>query len=372
MSKLKVAVEGPGPSRWAWALGATLLAAAGLATLRDADRARRPVTPSALASEALDRSLKRGSGDPSVRQALVDLRRRLGQHPLDTATRVAYASLLLGLSRSVEETHAAAFHADLAAELSPVTVPVVRASAVILARTGDTERSTRRIRRMFEYDAESAADLLVTLAAGLQPAEIESSIADTPEAWIAWLTRLHRDDRGVEAYAWLARAFERWPNHPETLERVAAKSVRRGEWEALSDLFAVEREIPERSSTARLIAFRALARAREGNHEAARTDSALALRLGEGDPRVRISAGDAHAAMGQFDQARRLWNHAHFSLQREGATATHKRVLLRLAHLEDDHGSPAAALRLWRSILELDPEHREARQRVEDLTGFSP
>lgn len=376
MSTLKLVlsdpVDGAGGARWPWLVTLLLVAAATLATLRGADEARRPIAARVVAGGALDRSLARGSNDPTVRATLVELRRRVGRQPLDTATRVAYASLLLGLSRSVEETAAAAFHARLSAELSPVTVPVVRAAAVILARTGDTDAAVERVRRMFEYDPGSAADLLLTLSPVLERSAVERCIADAPEAWIAWLARLREAGRDVEANDWLDGAYARWPEHPETATRMAARCVRQEDWPALIAMFAPPRTLRERAEEARLFAYRALAHSIEGDRRAAVDDIELALRLGREEPTVRITAGDARAALGQFDEARRLWNEALFLLARQDAPETRLRLLVRLAGLEDEHGQPAAALRLWRSVLELDPEHLRARRRVEDLTGFSP
>ena len=101
-------------------LTVSVLVAAALATLLGADRARRSMDPRKIAEGALQASLEHGNDAPVVREVLVDLRRSLGRRPLDSGTRVAYAGLLLGLSSSVEQTRAAAFHARRASELAPV------------------------------------------------------------------------------------------------------------------------------------------------------------------------------------------------------------------------------------------------------------
>ena len=56
--------------------------------------------------------------------------------------------------------------------------------------------------------------------------------------------------------------------------------------------------------------------------------------------------------------------------QAPAGAADRRGLLSRLARLEDEYGRPAAALRHWKALLELDPDHVEARRRVDDLTGF--
>ena len=113
---------------------AVFLFTAGAATWLGADSARRPPDPVELAGKALQDSIDKGSRDPAVLARLRALREELAREPLDSMTRTVYAGLLLSLSRSLEEAAAAAFHASAAAELAPVTVPVQRRAARILAR----------------------------------------------------------------------------------------------------------------------------------------------------------------------------------------------------------------------------------------------
>jgi tetratricopeptide (TPR) repeat protein len=355
-------------ARWPLALGLLIAASAVLATLSGADRTRRAAPVRQIAQETLDRALERGSGDANVRRALLELRRRLGRQPLDTRTRVAYSGLLLGLSRSVADTRAAVFHAELAADLSPVTAPVVQASTLILARAGEWEDALRRVREMFLYDAGAAADLLLTLEPWLPGAAVEAGLAEAPEAWLAWVHRLRREGRADAADSWLEGVIRRWPEHPAALEQSAAKLVREQRWQELADLLPDHREIPEEPGTARIFAYRARARAWRGDLAGARGDVELALRLDGDEAGVQIVAGDAYASMGDFEQARELWHRARFTLP-PSSEETRRGVLLRLARLEDRHGRPATALRLWRSLLELDPAHGEAQRRVEELTG---
>ena len=46
-------------------------------------------------------------------------------------------------------------------------------------------------------------------------------------------------------------------------------------------------------------------------------------------------------------------------------------VLVRLANLEESDGRASVALRHWRTVLELDPNHAEARTRIRAMTGGS-
>jgi hypothetical protein len=351
-------------SRWPLAFGLVLVAAALLATVAGADRTRRAVPARQIAQQALERALELGHGNAGVRLALTDLRRRLGRQPLDSRARVAYAGLLLGLSQRVEDTRAAAFHAALAADLAPVTVPVVRASTMILVRAGETDDALARVREMFLYDPRAAAE---TLLSRFPSAAVERGLAETPEAWLAWIDRLRVAGRNDEADAWLARAIRRWPRHAPTLERAAAMLIRQQSWQDLIELFDPVHEVPTGPNAARILAYRARARARSGDADAARDDVEAALRLNGADPGVQISAGDAYEAMGEHDLARQVWNRARYTLSADSPALT--RVLLRLARLEDRHGRPTAALRLWRAILEREPEHPEARRRIAELTG---
>ncbi|HKQ62051.1 MAG TPA: hypothetical protein VJS92_12235, partial [Candidatus Polarisedimenticolaceae bacterium] len=89
----------------------------------------------------------------------------------------------------------------------------------------------------------------------------------------------------------------------------------------------------------------------------------------DADAATLTLAGEALAGLGEFDQARAVWNRALFALPASARTAR-RELLVRLARVEDDHGEPAVALRLWQSVLELEPGLPEARRRIQDLSGF--
>jgi tetratricopeptide (TPR) repeat protein len=74
--------------------------------------------------------------------------------------------------------------------------------------------------------------------------------------------------------------------------------------------------------------------------------------------------------MGDVTRARKEWNRALHDLD-PGQVSARRPLLLRLARLEDLHGRPGAALRLWQAVLEIDPDHAEARRRIDDLSGFN-
>lgn len=351
------------------AVGICLLAAAGLATWLGADAARRPPGSLDLAHRALARALEMGNDDADVRSALLQLRGTLGRRPLDSQTRAIYAGLLLSLCRRLDDTRAPAFHADLAVDLAPVTVPVVERAALVLARSRRPDRAVELVRQMFAYDPRSAADLLLRLEGLLLPAQVEAAVAGIPEALLAWSHQLRIRGRPEEADAWLDRAHARWPDHLPTVRQVAARAVRRADWEALGALFPPGLVLPEEAGSAPLLAYRARLRAERGDAAGAAADASRALELAGERPHVGILAGDALEAAGEHDRARSVWNRVLFSLG-DRSDPARRNLLLRLARLEDRHGRPATALRLWRSLLELDPEQTEARRRVDELSGF--
>ena len=92
-----------------------------------------------------------------------------------------------------------------------------------------------------------------------------------------------------------------------------------------------------------------------------------ALELDGRTPAVRVLAGEAYAVLGQSVEARRQWNRALFGLP-DSARDARVRVLRLLARLEDRQGEPASALRLWRSVLEIEPSHPEAQRRIAELS----
>lgn len=345
-----------------------VVAAALVATWLGADQARRKIEVRELAEGALKTALQRGSEDSDVREALVDMRRTLGWRPLESKTRVVYASLVLGLASRREDMELAAFHADRAAELAPVTVPVVRAAALVLANTGRLERALELIRHMFSYDPSRAAATLAQIETLVLGVRLDEGIPESADAWLAWSRQLRIDGRRDEAEAWLERAHERWPDHVPTLVRMAGAAYRRRDWPALERLLPPGKPLPAEREAATLHIWRAHLALQGGRSDEAVTDVETALRL-QGSGSIRTLAGDFFERMGDPARARREWSRALHGTSRE-SLSTRRALFLRLARLEDRHGRPAAALRFWEAVLEIDPDHAEARRRVDDLSGF--
>ena len=349
-------------------LGALALGVAGLGTGLGADAARRKVEVAQLAEAAVQLALERGSEDRQVRETLIDLRRTLGWRPLESRTRVVYASLVLALSTQVEDMRLAGFHAGRAAQLSPVTVSVVRASTLVLAHTGNLADALALVRRMFGYDAPRAAALLAQVEGLVLVTPLDEALPDTAEAWMAWSVQLSRDGRDEEAGALLQRTYEHWPDYLPARARLANRAYRRQDWPSLAAVLPVDETLPAESAAGQLLIWRAHLKAHQQDERGARADVEAALQLRESRS-VRTLAGDLYETLGDVAQARREWNRA---LHRtpKGQAAARRGLLQRLARLEDVHGRPTAALRLWEALLELDPEHTEAQRRVDDLMGF--
>jgi len=217
-------------------LGALALGAFGLSTWLGADEARRKVEVAALAEAAVQMALERGSEDPQVRETLIELRRTLGWRPLESRTRVVYASLVLALSARAEDAQLAGFQAARAAELSPVTVSVVHAAVLVLSHTGELDHALALVRGMFGYDARRAARLLAQVDSLGLVASVDGAVPETAEAWMAWSRQLANDLRAKEAEAWLERTFDRWPDHLPARTRLAAGAFRRRDWTALGNV----------------------------------------------------------------------------------------------------------------------------------------
>ncbi len=356
-----------GPRSRSGILLATLLVGfAVAASLLGAGAAREPIRAQDLAAGAAEETLVHGSDSKGVRDALVQLRRRVSRSPLDSKTRVTYAGLLLGVSRRLEDTRAAAFHAGRAAELAPVTLSVVGASARVLQRTGESERALELIRSVFEFDPRAAARLLSEIEPTLPATPVERGLPPTPEAWLAWSVRLHELGRTDEGTTRLIDAVRRWPDHLPTLGRIASRAARLDDWETLEGLFPGDREFPELPAAAPVLLQRARVRARRGEAGAAASDVATAFRLGGATPLHRILAGEVHALLGAPDEARRQWGRAMAALP-EGADPMRARILRLLARLEEQEDRPADALRYWQTLLGLDPDNAEARRHIADL-----
>jgi hypothetical protein len=356
-------------SRTSLALCLILLAAGGLATLLGADQARVKVEAGEVADDALRLALERGIDDAEVQAALVHVRRTLGRRPLDARSRVVYASLLLGLSSSEDDIRLAAFHAGRAAELAPVTLSVVRPAALVLAHTRNLERSLELVRSMFGYEPGRAAAVLAEIEARVLGVTPEDGIPPTADAWMAWVRQLRLDHRTADEDAWLRRTHERWPENLAALEQLAARSFYAGDWTTFNTLFPPDLTLPDERRAATALAWRARSRVRRKDVEGARSDAELALRLEGASSGVRMVVGDVFADLQDHSRARLEWNRALHQLEPAG-TADRRSLLSRLARLEDEFGRPAAALRHWQALLELDPGHVKARRRIDDLTGF--
>ena len=196
-----------------------------------------------------------------------------------------------------------------------------------------------------------------------------ASAAEMREALRALLDgRAEKERRHEEAEAWLEQTHERWPDYLPARARLAYRAYRRQDWQALAAVLPAAESLPENPTAAPLLIWRAHLKASRQDESGARADVELALQLADSRT-VRTLAGDLFETLGDVAGARREWNRA---LHRTPAelTAARRGLLQRLARLEDVHGRPAAALHLWEALLELDPEHHEARRRVDDLTGF--
>jgi len=343
--------------------------AALIALLVGSDPVRYPLAARDVAERALRQALEHGSADEGVRASLVTLRASLGRRSLDSRTRVIYADLLLALTRSLDDTAAAAAHASRAAELAPVTVPVVRRASFVLARSGRSPEATALTHEMFSYDPESAADLLFRLEPMLFGRQVTAALPPDPAAWLAWARRLRLANRHDESFTIVQLANAKWPDDLTALYFVCARAVRDEDWAMLGDLLPPDREFPADRDAAPVLAYRARLKSEQEDAAGARADIRRALELGEDSTLVHILVGEAHDALGDTEDARRHWNRALFVLPK-AETTKRRNVLARLARLEDRHGRAADALHLWENLLRLDPAHAEARRRVKALTTF--
>lgn len=369
---LRVIAGGPrvsGEARWLPpSIGALLLSLAMVATWLGADDARRTIDVREMANSAMETALRQGADDRQVRQTLTSLRDVIGWRPLESKTRVVYASLLLGLATDTEQMQLAAFHARRAATLSPVTVSVVRAAALVLANTGNVDEATRLVREMFLFDAPKAATTLAQIDSLVLGVETREGVPDDPDAWLAWSAELRRKGLGDEAASWLADAMRRWPDHLQLRLQLSYEHYGRGDWSALEATLPDDVRWPRLAASATLYAFRALVRQRGGDEEGALRDMETALSIKDGRG-VHVLAGDLFERLEDPERARAEWTTALF-LERDAGSRLG--LLQRLARLEDRWGRPAAALDYWRQVAAGQPEHLEARRRIEDLTGFAP
>jgi tetratricopeptide (TPR) repeat protein len=339
----------------------------GLATLLGADRGRIDADPREVARSSLEDATSEGSGSIEAQQGLRWLRDDVARRPLAGQSRVAYATLVLGVSRSIDELEIAAFHARLAASLSPVTVPVVRGAALVLIQSGHPDECMALIRRMFDYAPAAAARLLDLTAPLLSEAQIDEAVDDTPQAWIAWARQLRLTGRAELADLWLDRAFRRWPDYLPLRIRATRKAVETGDLELLGRLVGREQTIPPVAEASSLFVHRAFLEARNGRMHRAEDDLRRALDLGAGIPTVLTQAGDVYLEMGRAEEARNLWQRALYRLDPRDLPGR-KGTLRRLARLEESLGSPGKALAHWRTLQRLDPDDFEANGRLRALT----
>lgn len=353
----------------ALALSTLIFSLTGIATWLGADLARRPVAAREIGDETMRVALEVGSADPEVQARLIELRAVLGRRPLDSMTRAVYSSLLLTMSRNVDDVDAAVYQARRAAELAPVTIPVLRTAVLVLAHTQNGAEAAALVRGVFDYEPSAAARWLERIEPLLVDPPAEAAIPDDPEAWLAWSVKLDLAKRHDEALEWVERGSLRWPDELRFLERAAFLAAGSGRWEKLAELLPAGLSLPDSEDAAGILVQRARLRARQGQPRAAADDLERALRLNPTSRSIAIDAGSAYLSSGDAAAARRLWTRVLFELGASD-TGVRKRLLEQLARLEDEHGSGAAALRTWREVLELDPEHAAARRRIDDLTGF--
>ncbi len=344
-----------------------LLAIGLLATWRGADRWRSPLDARSHVQETLALALAKGNRSPEVLDDLRLLRTELGLRPLDSKSRVQYAALLLAMTRSLDDTRAASFHAALAADLAPVTLPVVELAALILARSGDTGEALIRVREIFEFDADAGADLLLRLEDSLPPRRLNEALANTSTAWLAWARALVASGRPDASISLLQEAAERWPGDFEIDLALARLAGNREDWDALERWTARE-EIPAEGRGLELLALRARVHVERGRNAEAENDLRTVQAAADGAPHLLILIGDVQLCLGKAELARGSWNQALF--QTDSANKPRRIALLvRLADLEETDGRASVALRHWRSVIDLDPEHPRARRRVAELTG---
>ena len=355
-----------------WLLPLIALIAAAWGSYRGADDWLHPLDARDHVRNTVELALERGGAAPEVREALRELRRELGERPLDSARRVQYAALLLSLTREMQDTQAAVRHAKSAAALAPVTLPVVRLAALILARSGDTGGALNLTRSVFAFDVEGASELMLLLEEAVPTSELHRALPDRPDAWAGWASRLTQERRDDEAQEWLERAGERWPQNLEIRVAQARRAVQSSRWERLGALVSEPLAEDWRQSTEgeSWAGLRALWLARSGRDAEARTLLNDLEREARMNPPLLTSIGDAHLALGDPDSSRRAWSEALFRTS-SNALSTRVTLHVRLATLEQERGEASAALRHWRAILKLDPEHPLAQRQVEKLTGRS-
>jgi tetratricopeptide (TPR) repeat protein len=225
------------------------------------------------------------------------------------------------------------------------------------------------MRGMFSYAPRETAKLLADVAPVLYADEVELALPDDPDAWLAWARELRSRGRVAEASTRLDQTVRQWPDHLPSLRLVAEVALRQGDWDRLGELFPAGQQLPDDPQAAPVLACRARYHAGRGDDGAASADLERALLLDGASVTVRALAGDAFESLGDAGEARRQWKRALFLLP-PAERALRESILVRLARLEDRQGAASRALQLWAEVLEVDPDHPEARRRLKELTDF--
>jgi tetratricopeptide (TPR) repeat protein len=346
------------------------VAAGVVATLRGADEARASSDPREDARRVVGATFERGSNDEILRADFASLRHRVARLPLDASTRSAYATALIIFANSHDGLDAAAFHARTAARCAPVTVPVVRRSAIVLAQTGHLSEGTDLTYRMFEYDPPAAARLLATLEPFLTISAARDAVPDSPKAWLARIKQLSRESRIEDANLVLVEALDRWPTDLPLRGLAAERAMIAKDWGEVARLLPSDEIYPNTTESAILYIFRCRARAIANDPVGAQADLESAIVQGGHRPWVLIMAGDAWLALDRPDRAEEIWTRALHAATGESAELRAD-CLSRLARLAERKGQNGTALRLWRRVLELLPDDDEASQSIARL-GTEP
>ncbi len=372
-SELKLVTADPaGPRRpAAVGLGAAVLVAAGLATLRGADTARLPFAPSPIAESALARTLATGDSEPA-RDALDRLRERLRLNPLDSASRTIAASLLVETAATESEREAAAAQVEAAVRLTPFNASVAHRAARVLSRCGRNGPALQEVKKMFAYAPQSAAATLADIEPFVPDDRLDDALPPLPSAWLAWSFRLRADGREADADLRLAALLAQWPGDLPALRVAASVAAGRDRIAELTRLVPPSLALPATPEVAPLFAYRARSKAIAGDAAGAHADAENAIALSHENPWVVVLAGDAFASS-EPNLAREYWTRALYRLQaRPGTRGQALSLRYRLARLDEREGRAGDALREWRTILAERPGDIEAKRRVAALTGETP
>ena len=348
-------------------IGALILAAAGLATVSGADRARAPFDPAAIAERGLLAWLDDDAAGADAAKGRLSA--RLARTPTDAITRTVYASLLAETATGEALRREAARQGRRAVVSAPHEEAVHRAAVKIMARTGDREEAIAALRALFATAPADAALVLSEIEPFLTPEEIDAAVPEIPAAWRARASRLRADGRAAEADKIIDDLLARWPDDLAARWTAAEVAARRGDEASVARLVPPDLAFPEDRKHAPLLALRARGRAWAGDLDGARRDAERATGLA---PRSAVVAATAGDALERVDPAaaRAYWTRALFLVEpTDTARRSRIGILSRLARLDEKEGREADALRRWRAVLEIDPGHVEAARRVVAIGG---